>query len=207
MAGAGCAGGTPGKQDVRTADPQSVVGKTWQWESTITPVEKISVPEPERYTLLLMADGKARVRFDCNRGGGDYKIAAGQLTFGPLISTRMACPQDSLDAPFMRDLQRAASFFVQDGRLFLELPYDSGTMRFRSSPGPVELLGTVVYMDLEGGFFAIKDDDGKTYEPVNLPETFKKNGLQVRVTARVRDDVGSIHMVGEIIEIVTITQQ
>lgn len=118
----------------RSRDPQSVLNKTWQWELTITPVEKIVVPNPERYTILLTADGKAQIRFDCNRGGGNYQISEGKLSFGPLMSTRMACPPDSLDAPFMRDLQRAASFFVENGNLYLELPYDSGTMKFRPAP-------------------------------------------------------------------------
>lgn len=31
-----------------------------------------------------------------------------------------------------------------------------------------ELHGTVVYKDIEGGFFAIDGDDGKTYDPINL---------------------------------------
>ena len=67
----------------------------------------------------------------CNRGGGDYRISTGKLSFGPLLSTRMACPEDSLDGPFMRDLQRVVSFFVENGMLYLELPMDSGTMKFR----------------------------------------------------------------------------
>jgi len=66
--------------------------------------------------------------------GGNYKIAEGQLSFGPMMSTRMACPPDTLDAFFMRDLQRVASFFVEEGALYLELPYDSGTMRFDPAP-------------------------------------------------------------------------
>jgi heat shock protein HslJ len=115
-------------------DPRMVLDKTWQWESTLTPVEKIVVPNPERYTILLTADGKAKVRFDCNRGGGNYKISKGKLSFGPLLSTRMACPPDTLDGPFMRDLQRVASFFVENGNLYLELPFDSGTMKFQSVP-------------------------------------------------------------------------
>jgi heat shock protein HslJ len=131
---AGCAtGGQSGKAGPST-DPQSVLNKTWQWESTITPVERIAVPTPERYTIFLKADGRAQIRFDCNRGGGEVKISPGKLSFGPLMSTRMACPPDTLDGPFMRDLQRVASFFVQDGLLYLELPYDSGTMKFRPAP-------------------------------------------------------------------------
>ena len=128
----GCTVGSSPIQRKRSTDPQTVLGKTWQWESTITPVEKITVPDPERYTIILTDDGKLQARFDCNRGGGEYKISAGKLSFGPLMSTRMACPPDSLDGPFMRDLQRVTSFFLQDGLLYLELPYDSGTMKFRS---------------------------------------------------------------------------
>ena len=126
-----CAAGPLSGENTHRRDPQSVLNKTWQWESTITPVEKITVPAPERYTIRLSDDGRLRAQFDCNRGGGDYKISAGKLSFGPLISTRMACPPDSLYNQFMKDLQRVGSFFLQDGNLYLELPYDSGTMKFR----------------------------------------------------------------------------
>jgi len=109
------------------------LNRTWQWDSTITPVEKIAVPNPDRYTIVLDSDGKLQARFDCNRGGGEFAIASGRLSFGPLLATRMACAPDSLDSVFMRDLQRVVSFFVQDGYLYLELPFDSGTMRFRQA--------------------------------------------------------------------------
>jgi len=118
----------------RSTDPQLVLDKTWQWESTTTPVAKTDVPNPERYTILLKDEGKIQARFDCNRGGGSYEISAAKLSFGPLMSSRMACSEESLDEPFMRDLQRVVSFFIDDGHLYLELPYDSGTMKFRSAP-------------------------------------------------------------------------
>ena len=114
-------------------DPASVTGKTWEWLSTVTPVERIDVAEPGMYTILLLPDGKLTARFDCNRGGGDYSISDGAIEFGPLISTRMACPEGSLDAVFMRDLGRVTSYFVRNGELYLEMPYDSGTLRFRQS--------------------------------------------------------------------------
>ena len=128
---AGCTGKPASTGGIHLNDPQAVLGKTWEWESTTNPVEKIVVATPERYTVLLGADGRAQMRFDCNRGGGGYEISPGRLSFGPLMSTRMACPPGSRDNVFMRDLQRVASFFLQDDRLYLELPYDSGTMKFR----------------------------------------------------------------------------
>lgn len=117
----------------RSMDPQLVLNEVWQWESTTTPVERIDVANPERYTILLKNNDKIQARFDCNRGGGSYEISAGKLSFGPLMSTRMTCPEDSLDGPFMRDLQQVASFFIDKGHLYLELPYDSGTMKFRKA--------------------------------------------------------------------------
>ena len=114
-------------------DPAAVTGITWEWVRTTTPVEQTEVPEPGRYTILLQPDGRLEALFDCNRGGGEYEIEQGKLSFGPLISTRMACPEDSLDALFMKDLQRVTSFFVLYGALYLEMPYDSGTLQFRAS--------------------------------------------------------------------------
>jgi len=130
----GCAGaGTPDAGQ-RSTDPQALLNKTWQWEGTVTPVEKITVAEPERYTIEFADNGSLQARFDCNRGGGSYRVEAGRLSFGPMMSTRMACPEDTQDALFMRDLERVSTFFVEGGRLYLELPYDSGTMKFRPAP-------------------------------------------------------------------------
>ena len=71
----------------------------------------------------------------------------------------------------------------------------------------IEITGTVVYKGLEGGFFAIDGDDGSKYDPVNLPESFRKDGLKVKLTARLRKDAMSIHMYGAIIEVVSIAGQ
>ena len=124
----------PPATNIRLSDPQAVLNKTWQWVSTGTPVETITVSAPERYTIFLSDTGRLQAQFDCNGGGGNYEIAPGQLSFGPLLSTKMACPDDTLDYRFAQDLQRVKLFFLQDGDLYLELPMDSGTMRFRAAP-------------------------------------------------------------------------
>jgi heat shock protein HslJ len=131
---AACATPAPTAPTGRGTDPQAVVGQTWQWEATITPVEKISVPNPENYTIRLTEAGKVEARFDCNRGGGTYEISRGSVQFGPLRSTRMVCAPESLDGLFVRDLGRVTTFFVEDGTLYLELAPDAGTMRFRPAP-------------------------------------------------------------------------
>lgn len=70
-----------------------------------------------------------------------------------------------------------------------------------------QILGTVTFKDLEGGFYAIESFDGKKYDPINLPESFRKDGLKVKVTARPQRDVMSFRMYGEIIEIISIEAQ
>jgi heat shock protein HslJ len=121
-------------EPVRVRTPDAVTGKGWQWERTVTPVETVVSPAPDRYTLQLAANGRLLVRADCNRGTGSYRIGAGTLSFGPVATTRMACPPGSLDARFLHDLQRASGFFVEGGKLFVELPADSGTLLFRREP-------------------------------------------------------------------------
>jgi hypothetical protein len=60
-----CPAGVPsGNEHKRSVDPQIILDKIWQWESTITPVEKITVQNPERYTIRLTADDRVQMRFD-----------------------------------------------------------------------------------------------------------------------------------------------
>jgi hypothetical protein len=44
----------------------------------------------------------------------------------------------------------------------------------------MHITGTVVYQDLEGGFWAIVGDDGTKYQPVNgLPPSVQREGCRV----------------------------
>jgi hypothetical protein len=61
--------------------------------------------------------------------------------------------------------------------------------------------GTVVFLPFEGGFYGIKGDDGKSYDPLNLPAEFRKEGLRVRFEAKEMKDQASFHMWGVIVQI------
>jgi serpin B len=64
--------------------------------------------------------------------------------------------------------------------------------------------GTVVFVDLEGGFFGIMGDTGVKYEVTNLSPEFQKDGLRVIFTAKRRGDLVGIHQWGVIVELVKI---
>jgi len=120
----------------RSLDATEVIGKTWQWQGTATLVEKITVEQPEHYTFKLSENGRAEFRFDCNRGGGDYQISEGKLSFGPIMSTRMACPQGSLDSSYAKQLQEVAAFFIENNELYLNMPADKGILHFKVNAMP-----------------------------------------------------------------------
>jgi len=69
----------------------------------------------------------------------------------------------------------------------------------------VTVTGTVRYETLEGGFWAVHGDDGKTYDPLHgLAPEFQKDGLRVWMQARLRPDLAGVHMVGPIVEVIRI---
>jgi hypothetical protein len=65
----------------------------------------------------------------------------------------------------------------------------------------VHISGAVKFHEIEGGFYAIQGADGVTYDPTNLPQEFRQEGLGVEVEARKRPDVMSVRQVGTIIDI------
>jgi hypothetical protein len=67
--------------------------------------------------------------------------------------------------------------------------------------------GTVRWYSIEGGFFAIAGDRGHTYDPTNLPQEYRTDGLRVQFRARLLDHAYSVHGVGDVVEIVDISQQ
>jgi hypothetical protein len=72
--------------------------------------------------------------------------------------------------------------------------------------GAAAIVGTVHYYTLEGGFWAVHGDDGMTYDPLGgLPAEFQRESLRVRATVRFRQDLSNTHMVGPIVEILSIS--
>ena len=67
--------------------------------------------------------------------------------------------------------------------------------------GIVKVIGTMSHIDLEGGFWGIIADNGKYYDPINLPDVLKKEGLRVNFTLKVLKNRASVHMWGEMVEI------
>ncbi len=106
-------------------------GIVWKWQRTAYNNDtRTEPPDSSHYTILLMPEGHLSVRLDCNTGGGRYTLDGSSVTLDVTHSTMAACPPDSLVQKFMKDLAAARIVFLRDGELYLDLMYDSGTMKF-----------------------------------------------------------------------------
>ena len=97
----------------------------------------LEVDDPSRYTLTFRVDGVA-VQADCNRGRGTFDLEGSSITFGPIATTLMACPEGSIADRYLRNLGDVRSWLIQDGHLFLSLMMDAGIMEFEPGSGPAE---------------------------------------------------------------------
>ena len=69
-----------------------------------------------------------------------------------------------------------------------------------SQPDSVTITGTVTYKDLEGGFYGLVAEDGKKYTLQKFPNKYLKNGLVVKVTGTLRNDIMTIQQFGTPLE-------
>lgn len=62
-------------------------------------------------------------------------------------------------------------------------------------------IGTVRFIELEGGFYGIITPEGDNYLPLNLPKEFQVDGLQVTFSAHEERDISTIAMWGKPVRI------
>ena len=115
----------------RSAEAAAVIDADWKWlVSRYNNDTEARPADPARYRLRLEPDGTLRARADCNQVGGRYRIEGSAVAIEVTHSTMAACEPGSLERTFLRDLSGAAIYFMRQGRLYLDLKYDTGTMEF-----------------------------------------------------------------------------
>ncbi|WP_394220800.1 ribose-phosphate pyrophosphokinase [Alteromonas gracilis] len=73
-----------------------------------------------------------------------------------------------------------------------------------NAKGEVNMKGSIIYKDLEGGFYAFIAENGDRYTLHGLDETYQKNGLIVEVKGTPKPDMitftqfGTVLMVSEV---------
>jgi Protein of unknown function (DUF3221) len=106
--------------------------------------------------------------------------------------------------------QRVSAWFHGPVRQSYPVQATASAVRIEPEEGMgnlVEIDGIIRYHELEGGFYALQSKDGETYNPTNLPEEFRQDGLPVRAKVRIREDMMGIHQAGPLVEILEIRKR
>jgi heat shock protein HslJ len=111
--------------------PQTLAGTAWQVDAYNNGRQAVvSVITGAQLTLEFLADGGLRGSGGCNRFNGRFTAQDGQLSIGPVASTRMACPQPegslAQEAAFLAALQSVTRARREADRL--ELRTASGAL-------------------------------------------------------------------------------
>ena len=121
-----------------------LTGAVWQWENIVTPLESYENPSPEQYTIRFSQDGAVNIKADCNTASGTYTADESGFAIEVGSETLAECGPESLSSEFIQALGAAAIPFFQDGKLYMDLFADTGTLRFGAAAGAA-ITGTVVY--------------------------------------------------------------
>lgn len=113
--------------DVMTLDMQS-----WKWIKTDYNDGTVITPhKTDAFTLSFNENNSVSIATDCNSMNSTYEVSDHQITFGPIISTKMFCP-DSQEQEFSMMLSEADSFlFTSKGELIFNLKSGRGSVIFR----------------------------------------------------------------------------
>jgi heat shock protein HslJ len=103
-----------GKGGVLDLQP-TLLGVLWQWQETRSNTGEVLMrPEdPTHYTVEFLPEGRLGIQADCNRAMGTYAVTGAQLALQIGGVTRMDCPPGSLMDPYLRQLDRAVSYTIQ----------------------------------------------------------------------------------------------
>ena len=101
----------------QAGDPPSLVGPTWAAvELGGTPVA--AEPAARQPSIAFVANGRVAGTDGCNRISAPYTQNGERISFGAMISTRMACPgADEVSRRFAEAIQGTAAWRIAGGRL------------------------------------------------------------------------------------------
>jgi copper homeostasis protein (lipoprotein) len=96
----------------------------WQLSSLGSTAVPAGAAQREPHLSLKEQDHRVAGSLGCNAMNGSYTLDGGHLTFGPMISTRMACLKGmDIEHGFADALRNSASWKIAGSRLEL---YDAG---------------------------------------------------------------------------------
>ena len=98
--------------------PSDLFGERWRLVSLkdgdSTPV---NVADPGKYTVHFEGNGRVAVTSDCNSCGGTFSLSGDELELRQIACTKVFCGDQSLDAAFIRALEKVESVTLNEREL------------------------------------------------------------------------------------------
>lgn len=101
--------------------PASLTGVTWRLVTYGPAGAQITAAPGVPTSLIFSEDGTVGGSLGCNQFGGDFEASGDQITFGPMISTLMACeePLMTQESAVLAMLSGTVTYQVDGTRLTL----------------------------------------------------------------------------------------
>jgi heat shock protein HslJ len=117
-----------------TATPEeaaTLVGPVWLAEQ----VAGAALPTEPQITLQFGADGRAAGKGGCNQYSGPYQAAGNGISFGAMVSTKMACDGDVMEREqaYLDLLGRVSSYELRNNAELILSAEDGKRIRLRRS--------------------------------------------------------------------------
>ncbi len=92
-------------------------GSSWTVES----VKDAAPFDRSKTSFTVSADGRVATTIGCNRIGGNATIGKSKISIGPLMATRMGCPEGLMDLEqrYTSALEQAATYAIEGQTLRL----------------------------------------------------------------------------------------
>ncbi len=114
-----------------TLSRASLTGGRWHLRSITYNDDTVFQTDNSNDSWIEFRDGRVQGIAGVNRFTGTYSVGRNRtLKIGTLAMTRALNAPGSTAAEFEKRVGEVTSYLFQDGNLILELPYDSGVMRF-----------------------------------------------------------------------------
>jgi heat shock protein HslJ len=128
---AGCDAAKKPVESAAQQRPASLAGTEW----TLEEIGGKPVIEHSRATLAFMEAGRVSGNGSCNRFMGPVEISGDNIKLGPLAGTKMMCEPAAADqeTAYLKALEAAQKFAVQDGRLLIHVARSDAPLRFHAA--------------------------------------------------------------------------
>lgn len=114
----------------QSAAAAPVTDGVWRLQSFLrADSTSVPVPDPDRFTIEVAADGRLAVRADCNRCSGSYSQSSGELKVGTVMAcTKAFCSTSPFDSQYTAALSDATLVRATDATL--EFSSSAGVLKF-----------------------------------------------------------------------------